>query len=193
MILFLLNHHYNRNSLKMKKLIYFLLGVTLLFTASSCQDNRHAKNYNDKTLADDRGLSFIKNGLEGGLTEIKASELAKTKSTNPQIISFANMMIVDHTQAGEELKKIEAAKMVDANDTVSMEHQKLIASLASKTGVAFDKAYMEMMVADHEKAVQLFTEATGNTSNLIQDFSRKILTTLQMHLDSAKAINASLK
>lgn len=192
MILFLFNQ-YNRNSLKMKKLIYFLLGVTLLFTASSCQDNRHAKNYNDKTLADDRGISFIKNGLEGGLTEIKASELAKTKSTNPQIISFADMMITDHTQAGEELKKIEAAKMVDAHDTVSMEHQKMIASLASKTGAAFDKAYIEMMVTDHEKAVQLFTEATGNTSNLIQDFSRKILPTIQMHLDSAKAISASLK
>ena len=176
----------------MKKLIYLLLGVGL-FIASSCQDNKHAKNYNDKTLVDDGGLSFIKKGLEGGLTEIKASKLAKTNSTNPKVIGFADMMIMDHTQAGNELRKIEAAKMVDGHDTISMGHQKMIAALASKTGVDFDKAYMQMMIADHEKTIELFTEATGNTSNLIQNFSRKTLPTIQMHLDSAKAISASLK
>ena len=177
----------------MKKLTCLLLGVTVLFVISSCQDNKHAKNYNDKTLTDDGGLAFIKGGLEGGLTEIKASELAKTKSTDPKIISFANMMINDHTKAGEELKKIETAKMVDGHDTVSMEHQKKIVTLSTKTGAEFDKAYIEMMIADHEKAIELFTEATNNTSNLIQDFSRKTLPTIQMHLDSAKAIQASLK
>jgi putative membrane protein len=175
----------------MKKLIYLLLAAGLFI--SSCQDSRHAKNYNDKTLVDDEGLAFIKNGLEGGLTEINASGLAKTNSTNPRVISFADMMITQHTQASDELKKIETAKMVDAHDTISMEHQQMIAALKLKKGAEFDKAYIEMMVADHEKALQLFTEATNNTSNLIQNFSRKILPTIQMHLDSAKSIAASLK
>jgi putative membrane protein len=102
-------------------------------------------------------------------------------------------MISDHTSADDELKKIEAAKMVDAHDTISMEHQKMITNLALKTGAAFDKAYITMMVADHEKAISLFNDATGNTSNLIQNFSRKVLPVIQMHLDSAKAISASLK
>jgi putative membrane protein len=177
----------------MKKLIYLLSGFIILFVVSSCQDNKHAKNYNDKTLVDDGGLSFIKNGLEGGLTEIKASRLAKTISTNPRVISLAVMMITDHTKAGAELKKIETAKMVDAHDMISVDDQKKITALSTKSGADFDKAYIEMMVTDHEKAVQLFTEATNNTSNLIQDFSRKTLPVIQMHLDSAKAISASLK
>jgi len=177
----------------MKKPAYLLFGLIFLFVVQSCQDNRHAKNYNDKTLADDTGLAFIKNGIEGGMTEIKASQLAKTNSTNPQIISFADMMIMDHTSAGDELKKIEAAKMVDGHDTISMEHQKKIADLSTKKGTEFDKAYMEMMVADHEKAVELFSDATGNTSNLIQDFSRKTLPVIQKHLEAAKDIYAKLK
>lgn len=177
----------------MKKVFYMLLGIAAIFAAQSCLDNRHAKNYNDKTLTDDGGLFFIKNGIEGGLAEIKASGLAKTNSTNPKVISFANRMISDHTSADDELKKIEAAKMVDAHDTISMEHQKMITNLALKTGAAFDKAYITMMVADHEKAISLFNDATGNTSNLIQNFSRKVLPVIQMHLDSAKAISASLK
>jgi putative membrane protein len=193
MILFLLNQYNKPDSLKMKNVTYLLLGIAVIFAAQSCMDNRHAKNYNDKTMTDDGGLSFIKNGIEGGLTEIKASGLAKTNSTNPKVISFANMMITDHTGADNELKKIEAEKMVDAHDTISMEHQKKITDLALKTGASFDKAYMTMMVADHEKAVSLFHEAAGNTSNLIHDFSHKMLPVIQMHLDSAKAILASLK
>jgi len=177
----------------MKKLIHLVLGGIILFAVSSCQDNRHAKNYNDKTLADDGGIYFIKHGLEGGLTEIKASQIAKKNSTNPRIISFAGMMITDHTKAGAELKNIEAAKMVDGHDAINIEHQQKIAALSSQSGAAFDKAYIEMMIADHEKAIQLFSEATNNTSNLIQNFSRKTLPTIQMHLDSAKAIGASLK
>ena len=103
------------------------------------------------------------------------------------------MMIADHTAAGTEFRKIEAAKMVDAHDTINLEHKQMIVALKSKTGADFDKAYMKMMIADHEKAVTLFTDATNNTSNLIQDFSRKLLPKIQMHLDSAKAIEASLK
>jgi len=178
----------------MKKALHLLLACFIIIGMQSCMDNRHAKNYNDKTLVDDGGLSFIKDGLEGGMTEIKASKLAKANSSNPRIISLADMMITDHTQAGGELKKIEAAKLVDARgDTISMDHQKQIEALKDKKGAEFDKAYIEMMVADHEKAIELFTEATGNTSNLIQNFSRKTLPTIRMHLDSAKAIAASLK
>jgi len=177
----------------MKKLRYILLGVTVLWAVSSCQDSRHAKNYNDKTLADDGGIDFIKNGLEGGMTEVKASELAKKNSTNPRVVAFADMMITDHTNAGTELRKIQLAKMVDVPDTISGEHHQKINQLAAKTGADFDKAYIQMMIADHEGAIKLFTDATNNTSNLIQNFSRKTLPTIQMHLDSAKAIYSSLK
>ena len=177
----------------MRKLCYFLSALMLAFGLSSCMDSRHAKNYNDKTLADDEGVSFIKNGIEGGRTEIKASELAKKNSTNPRIISFADMMIADHTAATNELKKIQSAKLVDVSPALTVDHQAKIDSLAAKTGAGFDKAYMTMMVADHEDAEKLFAEATNNTSNMIQDFSRKILPKIQMHLDSAKAILAGLK
>jgi len=177
----------------MKKLCYFLSVAMLAFTVSSCIDNRHAKNYNDKTLTDDGGLAFIKGGIEGGRTEIKASELAKKNSTNPRVVNFAFMMINDHTAVINQLKDIQSAKLVDINPGITSDHQTKIDSLAKKSGADFDKAYMQMMVADHEKAEKLFSDATNNTSNMIQDLSRKVLPKIQIHLDSAKAILAGLK
>jgi putative membrane protein len=176
----------------MKNLIYFLLGMLLLF--SSClNNNKQAKNYNNAATVDESGISFIKKGLEAGLTEVKAAKVAETNSKNQRILNFAKMMITDHTEAGDELEKIAIKQRVTASDSVSTEHQNKIMALSSKLGLEFDGPYMHMMVNDHEDAVKLFTAATQNKNPDIQNFAKKVLPTLQMHLDSAKAIVASLK
>ena len=177
----------------MRKLQLLVLGIFILLAVQSCQDQRRAKNYNNKTLADDAAIHFFKNGIEGSLTEIKAAEIAKNMSSNPDIIGFANMMITHHTQAVNELKKIQADKMVNSRDNISEEHERSLAALASKSGNEFDKAYIEMMIMDHEKAIELFKGVGNNTSGTIQTFAAKTLPSLQTHLDEAKKISESLK
>jgi putative membrane protein len=176
----------------MKNLTYLILGVITVFLVQACH-NKRAKNYNQTTLVDIQGLNFITNGIEGGLTEIKASGLAITNSSNQRVIGFAKMMISDHNQAGNELRKIETDKLVVEKDTINADHQKMIMDISKKSGPAFDKAYMQMMVKDHENAVKLFADATTNNESAIQNFAKKTLPIIQMHLDSAKAIIVSLK
>jgi len=187
--------YYNPNGLKMKKLICLLPGVLILVTLLACNNNKRPNNYNynNDTVIDESGSIFIKQGLEAGLTEIKAAKVAETNSRNPRIIGFAKMMVADHTLAGDELEKIGIKNRVSGGDSVSTAHQQMIAGLSSKLGIIFDAPYMQMMVNDHENAVKLFTRATQNKNAAIQNFAKKILPTLKMHLDSAKAIAASLK
>ena len=175
----------------MKNLICLALMTMTLFFAEACQD-KHAKNYNNSDI-DTTGALFIKTGIEGGLTEIKASGLAITNSNNQRVIGFAKMMIDDHTKAGDELKKIEGDKKVDTTDTINAEHQQVLNDLSKKSGAAFDKAYIQMMVADHTGAVKLFTDASHNTDSEISKFASETLPTIQMHLDSANAILTSLR
>lgn len=177
----------------MKKLIYPVLGLAFVLSVQSCMDNYKAKYLNEKTLVDDGGTSLIKNGFEGGLTEIKASQLAATNSQNQDVKSFAQMMITDHSKTNNILDSLENDKLITEKDTISAEHQELIDSLAKKTGPEFDKAYMAMMVHDHEEAVELFAGQVDDKNQTIQDFARATLPTIQMHLDNAKKLEASLK
>ena len=178
----------------MRKLFFSVFGLILLIAVSSCHnDQRRAKNYNDKTLADDAAIHFITNGITGSLVEIKAADIAKSKSSNPDVISFAKMMIIDHMQVVNGLKKIQADKLVNSRDNISSEDQNSLAVLSEKAGAEFDKAYMEMMIIDHEKAIELFNGVSNNTSGTIQAFAAKTLTTLHKHLDSAKKISENLK
>ncbi len=175
----------------MKKLICLLSGALALLFVQACED-KHGKNYNKPTIDQD-GVTFVKNGIEGSLTEIKASGLAITNSNNQRVIALAKMMIEDHTETIDELKKIETEKRVIESDTISSAHRQMIDDLSKKTDSRFDKAYLQMMVANHGEAVKLFTTAAANTDADIKNTASKTLPVIQMHLDSVQAVLAALK
>jgi putative membrane protein len=173
----------------------FCIAITLmvLFAAQACNDTRRAKNYNDRTLVDDTGISLIKNGVESGNAEVKLSLLAERQSQNVKVIDFAKMMITDHTAVGNELKKIAANKKVNTSDTLTMEHLHLITSLSKKSGAEFDKEYMQAMVVDHKRAIEVFKAAANNTDASVNHFAGKTIPKLEGHLEEANKIFASLK
>jgi putative membrane protein len=177
----------------MNKKLICLPALAILLIAASCGDNKKAKNFNQKTLVDDQGFKFLLDANEAGVTEIKAASIAENNSKNPRVLNFAKMMLNDHVKAGQELKTIAKEKYVTLTDTLSQQHQAMLGKLMKQSGPAFDKAYMQMMVADHEKVVQAFSDVTSNTEKKLVDFSNKTTPILKMHLDSAKAIDASLK
>jgi putative membrane protein len=177
----------------MKKFIYPVLGLAIALSVQSCMDNYKAKYLNEKTLTDDGGVALIKNGLEGGMTEIAASKIALKNSQNPKVISLAQQMITDHTQANKVLDSIEDDKMLTEKDTISGEHKEMLDSLQTKTGAAFDRAYISMMIHDHKEAIDLFKDASDDKNQTIQDFARQTLPTIEGHLKMAQDIDASLK
>lgn len=179
----------------MKKTVLISLLALSCCYMEACNDNRKAKNYNQKTLLDDTGNGFIHDAYESGNTEIAASDLAEKSSQNQRVIGFAKMMITDHKEVGNEIKKFAVKKYVTINlaDSLSHEDQAKVSELSQKKGADFDKAYIQMMIADHQKAIQLFHDATNNTNAGLTSLAEKNLGKLQMHLDSAKAISASLK
>ena len=138
--------------------------------------------------------TFVEKATIGGMTEIKASELAKEKGTNPAVKEYSAHMIADHTKASEELSKIATAKGVTPPGTLDKSHQSSIDKLAKLSGADFDKAYMKQMVSDHKDTVSLFQkEAKSGKDADLQAFAGKTLPTLQGHLDDAKGKVDTLK
>src|SRR5476651_1380685 len=172
----------------MKKLIYLLSAAAISLSVLACSSGT-AGNSN----VDQNTVLFVKNGIEGGLTEIKASGMAITNSNNQKVIAFAKMLIDDHTKANDDLKKLETDKKIDDTDTISSAHKLVLDGLSKKSGTAFDKAYLQMMVADHEQAIKLFTTGTKDIDPDIAKFATATLPTLKMHLDTANAICIALK
>ena len=173
------------------KNVFTLLSAAIIFLSIQACQPKHAKNYN--ALVDQDGVLFVKNSTELELTEIMASGLVITNSNNQRVIGLAKAMLDDHTNEGEGLKKLEADKQIIGKDTIGSAHQLLIDSLSNKSGTVFDKAYLQMMIADHTQTLDLFTTASHSKDNDISAFATKTLPIIKMHLDSATAVLTSIK
>jgi putative membrane protein len=102
-------------------------------------------------------------------------------------------MVQDHSKAGAELATAAKTANITAPTKLDSEHRAAVDALSSKSGDAFDTAYSQQMVSDHQKAVALF-QAAANSDELdpaLVAFARKTLPTLQAHKGMADTLSAS--
>src|SRR5262249_11763631 len=86
-----------------------------------------------------KDMTFMKKAAKGGMMEVAMGKMAEQNAQSDDVKSFGKRMITDHSKANDELKSIASKKGVQLP---SKEHRGKWTS---------DKAYMDMMVQDHEK------------------------------------------
>lgn len=137
---------------------------------------------------------FVTTAANDGMAEVALGKMAAAKATRSSVKKFADMMVTDHTKAGDELAALAKTKNITLPAAPDADAQKKADDLSKKTGKDFDKAYVDEMVDGHENAVKLFTDASQNCKDAdLKAFATKTLPTLKMHLDAIKGIKASMK
>jgi putative membrane protein len=105
---------------------------------------------NDVSRAD---KDFVHDVAIANMAEIDAGHLAVERATMPATKKFAQMMIDDHTAAGEKLKTVATQYNIEVPAQVDESAQKRHDKLAAKTGADFDKEYADAMVDGHQDFV----------------------------------------
>ena len=143
--------------------------------------------------ADTTDANFLKKAAMGGMLEITLGNLAQQNGVSPRVKFFGEMMIKDHTDANDKLSKLSKQVAVTLPDSSATQQDHHKTTLATKKGASFDKAYMKMMVEDHQEDIADFQKAANGTNQTIKAFAAQVLPVLTKHLDSAKAILSSLR
>lgn len=137
---------------------------------------------------------FAVEAASGGMMEVQLGQLAQQKAASQRVKDFGAMMVRDHSKANDELKSLAGMKNVTLPPAPGEDHMEHIKKLTEKSGKEFDKDYMDMMVKDHQEDVDAFEKASNNSKDAdLKAFASKTLPVLKMHLDSAKAVQQSLK
>jgi putative membrane protein len=136
--------------------------------------------------------SFIKDAAEGGNAEIAGSEVALKQSGSADVKTFAQMLVDDHTKAGNELKGLAEQKGVKISDTPSIMKKTEIKVLSERKGSSFDQHYADSVgVKWHQDTIKLFQkEVDKGTDADVKAWASKTLPTLQHHLEAAQALKA---
>ena len=118
----------------------------------------------DKIARGDR--KFIEEAAGSGMFEVQVAQLAASKATDPQVKSFASMLVDHHTAANNELVKIANARKVELPAAPKRALRRDIEKLGKKNGAEFDREFVrEVGIKAHEKDIKLFQKASKDVKD----------------------------
>ena len=147
----------------MKRMCFLSLALTAALTIGCRGDDRSARTTNPETGAPvgtsgaadvSRGdQDFVKDSAIAGMAEIELGRMAQQKGMDSNVKKFGQMMVEDHTKAGEALKSIATENRIEMPAQVDDDHKDKGEKLAAKNGADFDRDYADMMVDGHQDFV----------------------------------------
>jgi putative membrane protein len=104
------------------------------------------------TLSDGNIVAIAATAHQG---EIDAAKLALQKTTNKDVRTFADQMVLEHTAALEKVNALGlAAEENEDSKTLKADAAATATKLGSLTGADFDRAYVDAQVTDHKKVLE---------------------------------------
>ena len=148
---------------------------------------------------------FLKMAADAGIMEVEVGRLAMVKASNADVKAYARSVVIDHEKANEELLKLSQSRNVPLNaDALKVDltippksdHANMHPSamtLMTLDGAAFDRAFIDQMVKDHQAAIDLFDEeADHGKDSELKEWAEKKHQTLQDHLKLAKDLQEKI-
>lgn len=192
----------------MKKILLIsklVLGTgIILLSLNSCK--QETKQEDPKEVAEDQNEAkfddsnskendseFLVDATEINLEEIAIGQLAQQKSANPEIKKFGKMLVDDHTKLSGEVKTVAESRNISLPTSITEDGQEQYNKLNEKSGLDFDKKFVDMMIDGHEKAIDKFTKASKNSNDEeIKTWASNNIASLTAHLQHAKMLKQDL-
>lgn len=136
---------------------------------------------------------FMIQAAQGGMAEVELGQLAAQRAASEAVRAFGQRMMVDHARSNNELRRLAESKGVQLPTTIDPKDQATRDRLATLSGTAFDRAYMNDMVTDHETDIAQFQqEASQGRDAAVRAWAQQTLPTLQEHLRLARTVDSQV-
>lgn len=173
--------------------VALLMGGSMAFAqqtppAKPMGDQGSTKTVNDRKPTGDQ--HFVTEAASGGMAEVELGKLAAQKATKDDVKKFGQRMADDHGKANDELKSLAQSKQIALPESIDAKHKATIDKLSKLSGEAFDRAYVQEMLKDHQKDVSEFrSESKSGKDPEVKAWAAKTLPTLEEHLKLVQELN----
>jgi putative membrane protein len=133
--------------------------------------------------------TFVMDAAMGGIAEVELSKVALAGAKKSAIKELAQRMIDDHGKANEELAALVGARGLELPKDPDQPTLDRKTALEKQKGTKLEKAYLDHMLADHRKAVELFrTQSQNGVDPEIREWATRTLPKLEDHLSHVEAV-----
>lgn len=172
--------------------------LVLALLAAGCQ---RASSALDRTIGPGASTStltpadaeFVLRAADSSNAEIALGELAQQNAGSAAVKAFAREMVTEHTRLNEELTAMATREGLSPPTTPTAPAAAVAAALDTRTGAAFDRAYLTEQIAAHDMTLALFRHAAENAEDSsIQSFARSHADEIEEHMEEAQRLLRSV-
>ncbi|MEO8884882.1 MAG: DUF4142 domain-containing protein [Mucilaginibacter sp.] len=183
----------------MKK-IYLIGSLILLILVQACvndADDSGSANDTKKqpiVFIEKVDKQFVEDAAHINMAEIELGKLAIKKGSDKRIKNFGAILVKQHNKINIKLQVLARAKKIPLPVSIDSISNKNLATLAQNNGKAFDKAFLNYVVTNHQRCVQLFEQASKHVIDAdLRKIADKNLLILKRHLDLIDVVKKGFK
>jgi putative membrane protein len=152
-------------------------------SASSSRDNSSKLSWSDRR--------FVTKASHDNQAEIQVAQLAVQRASNPDVKNFAQTLIDDHTQLGQQMQQLASSKGVTLKEENKEDREDK--KLSKLSGSDFDREFIKRMVAEHKKDVKEFQDRADDSKDPeLKALVQATVPKLQHHLQMAQQLEQSI-
>jgi putative membrane protein len=167
-------------------LLAICLGLCASVGMTSSASPQHSHHGGDDS-------EFAAKAAGGNMAEVALGRLGVERALSADVKQFAQRMIDDHTQALDELRNLASQKSLALPDAAGKSQQSAENELSKFSGRVFDREFMEVMIKNHNDALDLFQhEAARGDDPEMKQWAARTVDAIKEHLRMAREIGASV-
>ena len=149
---------------------------------------------NPSVQADVRAdASFVQQAASANMMEVQLGQTAQSRASNQAVKQFGLRMVNDHTNLENQLATLATSNGLVLQQKLNSKHQDQVNKLNKLSGQAFDSAYINQMVMDHQEDIANFTtQSRSAKSAAVRSLATNALPVLQQHLSLATQVRSQL-
>lgn len=131
--------------------------------------------------------------------DIETAQLAESRTSTPEVLSFAQTMITDHTAVNEQASALVQRLGVTPEDnevsrSLQSEADAARRELEGLNGAEFDRAYIDREVAFHQTVLDALDDTLipGASNAELRDLLQQVRPAIEAHLERARSLQSTL-
>jgi putative membrane protein len=134
-------------------------------------------------------IDFLMRAVQGSLAQIRLGKPALERAGDPNVKSFAQRMIDDHSKMVQQLREIAKQRTMTLSDILAATDQNELLQLSRLSATSFDTRYIKWALQHHKSFVKQFRkEAKSGKDETIRAFASRTLPLMQEHLEMLQSM-----